>query len=392
MKISSLVSGRSILAILAIGLFAGGGANTAFSAVVAADNALDSAYSADGTGAWKGINPTVGENPPGSDNGGYGFQPWNFAGGYHDPTVSPYGTFNHFIDGVDFPHSSFNNLAAPAFGLTNANVANFGFTARATRVFAQPLAVGGSFSVEFDNPLLAPLKNNDNTGFIIRLNSGSGPKLATNPNVFERFGLFAFYGFNQGDWNRVDSSGTNDTGLSPGATTVGSVFRLTLLTPEMYSLAVLPKGSQTPLYVATGSLANTGMGNIDTLEIVLFGNGSGNGLTGSGGLPTGQREFFFNNLVLDNPPTFVAGDYNRNGAVDAADFLLWRVTIGDTVTIGSGADGNSDGVVNELDYAVWRQHFGAVSGNGMGAVAAVPEPSSMIAGAIFFAGWRSRRR
>ena len=57
------------------------------SAPVAADSASNIAYAPETGGAWKGLNSTAAENPPGSDNGGYGFQPWDFAGGYHDATL-----------------------------------------------------------------------------------------------------------------------------------------------------------------------------------------------------------------------------------------------------------------------------------------------------------------
>jgi Dockerin type I domain len=344
---------------------------------VATDDASNPAYALEAGGAWKGLQPSLNENPPGTDNGGYGFLPWNFEGGYHDPAVSPYGNLNHFIDGIDFSQSTFNNLSSPAFGLTNANIANFGFTARATRVFSQPLAVGGSFSVQFDNPTLAPLKNNDDTGYIIRLNSGGGAKLPGNPNVYERLGFFAFHGFHQGRWNRTDATGVNDTGLLSTVTTSGAVFRVTLQTAESYLMEILPLGGGSPLYAASGNLASTGFGNIDTLEILMFGNGSGNGLTGASGLPTGQREFFFNSLLLDNP--FLAGDYNRDGTVDAADYVVWRRTLNQTVANGSGADGNWDGVITGQDYDIWRQNLGgtaAATGTNNGFIQ-VPEPGTI---------------
>jgi hypothetical protein len=52
------------------------------------------------------------------------------------------------------------------------------------------------------------------------------------------------------------------------------------------------------------------------------------------------------------------GDYNRNNIVDAADYVLWRRTRGDTVPKYSGADGNGNGEVGDEDYVVWRSHFG----------------------------------
>lgn len=52
------------------------------------------------------------------------------------------------------------------------------------------------------------------------------------------------------------------------------------------------------------------------------------------------------------------GDYNNNGTVDAADYVVWRNTLGTTVTNYSGADGDGSGVVDQGDYSVWRTHFG----------------------------------
>lgn len=63
------------------------------------------------------------------------------------------------------------------------------------------------------------------------------------------------------------------------------------------------------------------------------------------------------------------GDYNANGRVDAADFITWRNSLGQSVVSGSGADGNRNGVIDQADFDVWRSHFGeqapnAVSLNG----------------------------
>jgi hypothetical protein len=53
------------------------------------------------------------------------------------------------------------------------------------------------------------------------------------------------------------------------------------------------------------------------------------------------------------------GDYNRNGSVDAADYILWRKTLGlSGLAAFSGADGDGNGVIGQGDYAVWRAHFG----------------------------------
>jgi hypothetical protein len=61
------------------------------------------------------------------------------------------------------------------------------------------------------------------------------------------------------------------------------------------------------------------------------------------------------------------GDYNHNNVVDAADFVLWRKTLGATgVSAFSGADGDGDTTIDQDDYDVWRGHFGQ-TGAGSGA-------------------------
>jgi hypothetical protein len=82
----------------------------------------------------------------------------------------------------------------------------------------------------------------------------------------------------------------------------------------------------------------------------------------------------------------LSGDYNQNGIVDAADYIVWRDTLNQT---GSGlpADGDGSGSVDPADYTLWRSNFGKTSnlriaaGVCSGATAglsssAVPEPSA----------------
>jgi hypothetical protein len=83
-----------------------------------------------------------------------------------------------------------------------------------------------------------------------------------------------------------------------------------------------------------------------------------------------------------------AGDYNRNGVVDAADYVLWRDTRGQNVPAGTGADGDGDGNVGITDYTFWRARFGnaiAASGAAVGLdVGAAPEPASVVLAMLAF--------
>ncbi len=77
------------------------------------------------------------------------------------------------------------------------------------------------------------------------------------------------------------------------------------------------------------------------------------------------------------PPSLagLAGDFNQNGKVDAADYVLWRKNVGTTNTLPN--DNGIGGTVGTAHYDLWRAHFGEMSGSGSGLeLAGVPEPSS----------------
>lgn len=93
------------------------------------------------------------------------------------------------------------------------------------------------------------------------------------------------------------------------------------------------------------------------------------------------------NFDITAIPPSVPGDYNGNGVVDAADYVLWRK--GDLA-----ADSNGDQVVDQADYDFWRARFENTSGAGTGgglSGAAVPEPTGVVIlaiGLIGSCGWR----
>jgi hypothetical protein len=78
--------------------------------------------------------------------------------------------------------------------------------------------------------------------------------------------------------------------------------------------------------------------------------------------------------AVQSGPVGVPGDYNNNGTVDAADYVLWR---------NGGPlqnEINTPGTVDSTDYDAWRANFGKPgSGSGTGLNAGqVPEPTAVV--------------
>jgi hypothetical protein len=75
----------------------------------------------------------------------------------------------------------------------------------------------------------------------------------------------------------------------------------------------------------------------------------------------------------------VPGDYNDNGVVDAADYVLWRK--GGPLQF----EVDTPGTVNAADYTVWRARFGkttAGAGSGSVMINEIPEPATMVFAAL----------
>ncbi len=112
----------------------------------------------------------------------------------------------------------------------------------------------------------------------------------------------------------------------------------------------------------TGSLNGT---TFSTLQLPMF-----------GGMFTWDTSQLYSSgvLTLTGPPP--EADYNHNGVVDAADYVVWRKT-----------DGNQAG------FDLWRQQFGIVAGGGSGSAIGrlsdvpVPEPATAVILLLAAAVW-----
>ncbi|MEN1681505.1 MAG: choice-of-anchor Q domain-containing protein, partial [Planctomycetota bacterium] len=66
------------------------------------------------------------------------------------------------------------------------------------------------------------------------------------------------------------------------------------------------------------------------------------------------------------------GDYNGDLAVNAADYTVWRDTLGLQVTPFSGADADGNGNVGVSDFVAWKNSFGVAAAQGEASVVSTP--------------------
>jgi serralysin len=125
----------------------------------------------------------------------------------------------------------------------------------------------------------------------------------------------------------------------------------------------------------------------------------------AGAVPTDgvhSLDLKLNAVTINTPTNFVGqvgsvnlaahtGDYNGNGVVDAADYVVWRQNLNTTNAIPNDSTPES---VSSVDYDVWRAAFGnGASGSGADAGSAVPEPTSLFGlFAVIAMGSVGRRR
>jgi hypothetical protein len=89
----------------------------------------------------------------------------------------------------------------------------------------------------------------------------------------------------------------------------------------------------------------------------------------------------------------LAGDYNGDGEVDAADYTVWRNSLGSTTQLAANGDdtGMSQGVIDDADYLVWKNNYGeGATGDLPIGRAAVPEPATLVGalGCLALAAYR----
>jgi endo-1,4-beta-xylanase len=70
------------------------------------------------------------------------------------------------------------------------------------------------------------------------------------------------------------------------------------------------------------------------------------------------------------------GDFNADGEVSAADYVVWRSTLGSTNDLR--ADANADRRIDIADYQIWRSLFGTIYASQISETVSLPEPSGAL--------------
>ncbi|MCC7087199.1 MAG: PEP-CTERM sorting domain-containing protein, partial [Pirellulales bacterium] len=127
-------------------------------------------------------------------------------------------------------------------------------------------------------------------------------------------------------------------------------------------------------YTST-SINTNGILDAGTYKLIAFADTVHQHFGGGSDPTTAGAEF---ELSFTLAAVGLTGDYNSNGVVDAADYVLWRKNPGNFP-----ADA----------YATWRSHFGQPSGSGSGAATntTVPEPATLLMMMFAATGWCLRR-
>ena len=88
-----------------------------------------------------------------------------------------------------------------------------------------------------------------------------------------------------------------------------------------------------------------------------------------------QSPFLTGTGLLEVTTAPLAGDYNLDGTVDAADYLVWRNNLGSGTSL---ANDDTPGVGPD-DLARWQANFGQAVGTGLGLAtnATIPEPTTV---------------
>lgn len=202
------------------------------------------------------------------------------------------------------------------------------------------------------------------------------------------------------DFNLLNNGGTLSTGQTVGNTTIhgqfqtsGGVLEIDLASATSFDTVTATGdvllGGDLHVRLVNGFLPY----KTDAFEVVAGQSASGS----FANLDANQRVHIQgtsasmlvtvanSHVTLSGFLTNVPGDYNNDGVVDKADYVVWRKSLAANSLLDN--EGATPGFTDQEDYTVWRTNFGATMGLGglQGVVA--PEPSTSFLASMTLALW-----
>jgi hypothetical protein len=315
------------------------------------------------------------------DNGGFGFGPWNFDLSYNSPVQQ------RIDDGLRTgteTSSMFNDIGR-AWTLFNPIGGDGGDMSQAGRSIS-PLEVGQTISIEMDTP--GPRSENVfYRGFSINLNHGGangcweGDDCTTteyDPGSIVQRARAVIFGYGPesayGRWHNFppigwppDPSTPEEPGHYLDETDNGVRLDFTLTGPESFTWTMDSFDPAYPTVTQAGTLQAGDEGQhagkaIDWIEFEFYNTGTD---------PNFATDWYIRRITITAPdPPGQLGDFNTDGKVDAADYVVWRNNS------SNGPLPNDDELATQAErYNLWRTNYGNISTPAGGN--AVPEPGSL---------------
>lgn len=201
------------------------------------------------------------------------------------------------------------------------------------------------------------------------------------------------YYYNEGDYNEGDAA-NREWGYKTKTTSLSLEFSDSPMLPILFDAPYTPPGP-VPDYIPLHTHFKTELmgvmedGTEKPTELAFFWKSDaryGWGITGGVEfLGYQSTEFHGDAPVVDIGGVFDVqvrrpaqpGDYNSDGMVNAADYVVWRNHNGAAFDLPN-RDPNQSGNVNQADYDFWVDNFGSTAGSAPSAGAAIPEPATLL--------------
>ncbi|HVT29621.1 MAG TPA: autotransporter-associated beta strand repeat-containing protein [Lacipirellulaceae bacterium] len=242
--------------------------------------------------------------------------------------------------------------------------------------FAEPVTWGGAWVLDTGTSTLDVRDNVDTTiSGIISGTDGSSALAKISPGKLILSNANTYAGgttISAGDVELAGASAKLGTG---NVTVSGSGTSLTIDSGVSNAL-----NESATLNLGGFATMNLGSGINDRIStLVLDGAQQPNGTYGSSQSDAVNKlDFYFSGTgILTVGPSILAGDYNNDGIVNAADYVVWRKNVGQPAqTLPNDTTGV---IVGNAQYDLWRSNFGNASpapgaGASLGS-SPVPEPS-----------------